>query len=96
VTGDAALATLVVRDQGPGLSVKDWPRLLQAYERGSPARGVPGLGLGLHIVQGIVAAMGGRISLDDSPGRGAAFRVAWPTNASPHARFSDVVVQEAP
>jgi signal transduction histidine kinase len=43
---------------------------------------VPGLGLGLHVVHGIVAAMGGHLSIDSSPGRGAAVRVVWPRNAS--------------
>jgi signal transduction histidine kinase len=82
VTGDAALATLVVRDRGPGLAVEDWPRLVQAYERGPGSRGIPGLGLGLYIVHMLVAAMGGRVSVASSPGRGAVFRVVWPTHVN--------------
>jgi signal transduction histidine kinase len=82
VTGDAALAILVVRDRGPGLAVEDWPRLVRAYERGSGSRGIPGLGLGLYIVHMLVAAMGGRVSVASSPGRGAVFRVVWPTHVN--------------
>jgi signal transduction histidine kinase len=82
VTGDATTATLVVRDEGPGVAVEDLPRLLRAYERGADSHGVPGLGLGLHVVHMLVAAMRGHITVDSSPGHGAAFRVTWPTNTS--------------
>jgi signal transduction histidine kinase len=85
VFGDDALATVIVRDHGPGLAIEDWPRLMQAYERGTSSRGVPGLGLGLHVVHMLVGAMGGRISVDSAPGHGAAFRVTWPIDTSVEA-----------
>jgi signal transduction histidine kinase len=78
VTGDAMLATLIVRDKGPGLAVDDWPRLVRAYERGSNRSGTPGLGLGLHVVHTLVGAMGGRVSLDRSSGHGSVLRAEWP------------------
>jgi signal transduction histidine kinase len=78
VTGDATLATLVVRDQGRGLAVDDWPRLVQAYQRGSDSRGTLGLGLGLHVAHTLIGAMGGRLSVISSSGRGTVLRAEWP------------------
>ncbi len=49
----------------------------------SRARSNGGSGLGLSIVASIVAAHGGTVELDTSPGHGAAFRVALDRCAPP-------------
>jgi two-component system OmpR family sensor kinase len=41
-------------------------------------RDAGGAGLGLSIVAALVAAHGGRVSVDETPGGGATFRIALP------------------
>lgn len=68
---------LTVRDTGPGLTAEQIERIFQPYWRGPNAkRG--GLGLGLAISRRIVAAHGGRIDVDSTPGEGAAFCIWLP------------------
>ena len=55
-------------------------RLFTPYFRAdsSLAARVPGLGLGLAIVQGLVRAHGGSIAVDSKPGRGSTFEIRLP------------------
>jgi two-component system, OmpR family, sensor histidine kinase KdpD len=50
-----------VSDQGPGVDVRDAPRLFRAFERGADSRSS---GLGLAICKAIVEAHGGDISVE--------------------------------
>ncbi len=70
-------AIVTVRDTGPGISAEDRPRLFERFFRGEAARKAmaPGTGLGLAICKEIVERLGGRITVDSEPGRGAAFSV---------------------
>jgi two-component system sensor histidine kinase KdpD len=75
-----------VRDDGPGISRADLPRLFDKFfrvQRGDTA--VAGTGLGLAICKGLVEAMGGEISVTSpiSNGRGAAFTVCFPIEKQP-------------
>ncbi|MEM7218484.1 MAG: ATP-binding protein [Pseudomonadota bacterium] len=62
-----------VEDDGPGIPAADRERVLQAFTRldTSRTRTTGGHGLGLAIVERIVAAAGGRLAIDDSPLGGA-------------------------
>jgi two-component system, OmpR family, sensor kinase len=77
-------ALLEVRDAGPGLRREDAARVFERFYRADPSRarsvsaGGGGSGLGLAIVAALVAAHGGTVDLDTSPGQGAAFRVLLP------------------
>jgi two-component system, OmpR family, sensor kinase len=73
-------ATLVVADRGPGFSPEEAARVFQRFHRvdASRARTSGGSGLGLSIVDAIVRAHGGAVSVDAAPGRGAAFAVVLP------------------
>lgn len=66
---------VVVRDHGGGIApdVRNlvFRRFWRAGRRG-------GTGLGLYIVKGLAEAHGGSVSVDDAPGGGALFRVAFP------------------
>ena len=57
--------TLTVKDTGPGIAKDDIPKVLQAFGQGSLAHeaGEGGTGLGLPIVQSLVALHGGRFRL---------------------------------
>jgi two-component system OmpR family sensor kinase len=72
--------TIVVADDGPGLSEGDAERVFERFFRSDPSRtrASGGSGLGLSIVSSLVAAHSGTISLDTSPGNGAAFSVTFP------------------
>ena len=52
--------------------------LFDKYWRGGERQGVPGLGLGLYIVRGIVEGAGGTVTLDDLPGGGSRFACTFP------------------
>ncbi len=74
----------VVRDTGPGLSEDQKVRLFRRFEQADGARTTArygGSGLGLAICQELALAMGGRIDVDSTPGRGTAFRVELPLPA---------------
>jgi signal transduction histidine kinase len=72
------IAAVSVRDHGPGIPLEEQRQLFTRYERGYAARGLGGLGLGLYLVREIVAAHGGRLSLETKPGEGATFTIELP------------------
>lgn len=76
---------LSVLDAGPGVPPEDRERVFDRFFRLDRNRTRPGLGLGLPIVRGLVAACGGTVWVDDVPGGGAAFRVALPLCPSEHS-----------
>lgn len=63
---------IAVRDNGPGVAPADRDRIFVPYQRGAQDR--EGAGLGLYIVQHIVASMGGKVSLSSTPAHGSEFR----------------------
>lgn len=65
-------------DRGPGIPAADRAVLFDKYWRGGERQGVPGLGLGLYIVRGIVEGAGGTVTLDDLPGGGSRFACTFP------------------
>jgi PAS domain S-box-containing protein len=69
-----------VADTGPGVPVEDRDRIFEAFEQGSGQGDgrFGGTGLGLAITRRLVEMMGGRITLDSEPGRGATFTVTLP------------------
>jgi two-component system OmpR family sensor kinase len=73
--GDAT-ATLVVADEGPGMTNEAAARVFDRFWQAEPTS--RGTGLGLSIVAEIVAAHGGTIDLATAPGEGARFTVVLP------------------
>lgn len=72
--------TLEVEDTGLGVPLEDRARIFLPFVQGQ-AHGTPhlgGAGLGLSIVAGLVARMGGRVTVDASALGGAVFRVHLP------------------
>jgi signal transduction histidine kinase len=69
-----------VKDQGPGISPKDIPRLFTAFPKinNQPTGGEKSTGLGLSIVKKIVDAHSGNIHVESEVGQGAAFHVRLP------------------
>jgi signal transduction histidine kinase len=77
-----ASAALTVDDCGPGVPPADRTRVFGAFVRGSETRGTGGAGIGLSIVQRIVTAHGGDVSISAAPGGGARVRVTLPITSS--------------
>lgn len=73
-------AVLEVQDAGPGMSAADAQRVFERFYRAdaSRTRASGGAGLGLSIVDSLVRAHGGRVSVTTAPGRGCCFRVELP------------------
>jgi signal transduction histidine kinase len=62
-----------VQDNGVGIPPAQQQRLFELYVRGSRARYMPGLGLGLYLCRQIVVAHGGEIGVNSSPQTGTTF-----------------------
>ncbi|TDD13773.1 sensor histidine kinase [Nonomuraea diastatica] len=75
-------ALIEVADQGPGLDQEQAARVFQRFYRVDHRHGNEtrrgGAGLGLPIVQAVVTAHGGKVSINSHPGVGATFRVRLP------------------
>lgn len=78
IEGGGTRAFFTVADRGPGLPAAMKDRLFQKFARGDAAK-VGGLGLGLSIVHGFIAAQGGQVVLGENPdGQGAVFTLYLP------------------
>lgn len=74
---EVALAhgVLTVRDHGPGFSDDDLPHVFDRFYRSAEARGKPGSGLGLSIVQQVAEMHGATVTAANAPGGGALMTV---------------------
>ncbi|HLB50200.1 MAG TPA: ATP-binding protein, partial [Anaerolineales bacterium] len=74
---DETTLTLCVADHGPGIPPDKRNKIFDMFHRldSSDAQKVYGYGLGLHASRRFVDAMGGQISLEETPGGGATFCV---------------------
>jgi two-component system, OmpR family, sensor kinase len=79
---DGDNAVLVVEDEGPGMSEDQAARAFERFYRVDPsrARTSGGVGLGLSIVNAIVVAHEGTVTVDSQPGEGATFTVTLPVD----------------
>lgn len=67
-----------VTDQGIGISTEDQKRIFNRFERAAKIENFGGFGLGLFITKEIVDGMGGKISVQSEPKKGATFIVELP------------------
>jgi two-component system, OmpR family, sensor kinase len=93
---DAGVSALAVEDRGCGLSREEIASAFEPFYRAPRARrlGRTGVGLGLSVVQRIVAASGGTIGVESSPGRGTRFVLRFPESEPPELRPSRVSVSD--
>jgi PAS domain S-box-containing protein len=91
VRGNGRDATVEVRDRGQGIAPQDQDRIFERFFRVDNAltRQAGGTGLGLYLSKKLADAMRGRLSVESTPGRGAAFVLALP-------RYDRAMVGAAP
>jgi signal transduction histidine kinase len=80
VDASTGRALLTVTDTGMGIAPEEQPHLAKRFFRSTQAyRGaIPGTGLGLAVVDTIVAAHGGHLEITSTPGTGTTVSVALP------------------
>ncbi|CAB4583543.1 unannotated protein [freshwater metagenome] len=81
VTQDDNGTSISVTDKGPGLSNQDQERIFERFFRADPSRTRTtdeGSGLGLSIVDAVMRAHGGRVSVTSKLGEGATFTLFFP------------------
>ena len=74
-----------MRDDGPGMAPEVAARVFERFYRADASRtrtgpATTGSGLGLSIVAALVAAHGGTVAVDSTPGQGTAFTVSLPAD----------------
>ena len=74
------MVRVAVKDQGIGIKESDMARLFKKFQRipDPSTRKVPGTGLGLYIVKGLVELQGGRIDVTSEYGKGSSFAFTLP------------------
>ncbi len=89
VMGGAGEARIVVSDSGPGIPESERERIFEPFEQLDPihAKHVPGFGLGLALVRELCAALGARVELYSTMGRGSTFVVVLPAAPDERAGF---------
>ncbi len=69
---------LAVHDEGPGMTADQAARVFERFYRADSARSRGGSGLGLSIVDAVVAAHGGTVRCTSEPGDGTTFIMTLP------------------
>jgi len=67
--------SLSVANTGPGIAPADLPHVFKRFWRADESRSLPGNGLGLSLVQAIVASYGGKILCKSTPGEWTVFTI---------------------
>ena len=80
--GDGEHARVIVADEGPGLSESQQAVVFRKFERLGRS-GDGGSGLGLYISRRLARAMGGELSVESEPGKGARFILEVPGDPRP-------------
>jgi signal transduction histidine kinase len=88
---------LRVRDSGVGIAAEAREHIFERFYRADPSRNGSGLhaGLGLSIVKGYVALLGGTVSVESELGKGSTFQVRVPTGEAAKSKLPRPTVAAA-
>jgi signal transduction histidine kinase len=75
IQNEGAHCVIGVRDNGVGIPQDQQGKIFERFERGKVNPAISGLGLGLYIINQIVKAHGGSITVESYPGKGSTFTV---------------------
>jgi signal transduction histidine kinase len=86
---DGERAVIAVTDRGIGIPAAEQTRIFERFYRvpDSAHQGVPGTGLGLTLVEHVVKAHGGQVTVRSAPGKGSTFSIVLPF--APSAALSE-------
>lgn len=82
-SGDARTAVVAITDQGLGIADDERDAIFARFTRGSNATDVPGSGVGLWSVRGIVERHRGSLEVESRVGEGSTFTMRLPIVAEP-------------
>ncbi len=84
-----------VVDRGPGIPPADRDAVFQPFQRLGDGGGAAtdGVGLGLAVAKGFVEAMGGELSLEDTPGGGLTSVISLPVVSGEHEMAGERTVE---
>ncbi|MEM6281933.1 MAG: ATP-binding protein [Chloroflexota bacterium] len=82
VASDYGQAVVRVRDEGMGIPEPDRPRLFEPFHRGENVGNLPGTGLGLTLVQQVMTAHEGRVTVESQVDRGTVVSLSMPVLGS--------------
>jgi signal transduction histidine kinase len=80
--GATSFVRIQVYDHGPGFRPQDLPHVFERFFRAEGVRRVPGIGLGLHMVQRIARLHAGSVTAANRPEGGAVLTLMLPRLAS--------------
>lgn len=69
---------ITVQDNGEGMSDKECRKSVRLFHKADPARGTPGLGLGLHLVRNLIRQNRGFMEINSHKGEGTVITVTFP------------------
>nr|MDT0666900.1 ATP-binding protein [Micromonospora sp. DSM 115978] len=75
-----------VVDHGPGVPAGDWDQMFQPFQRLGDTDNSTGTGLGLALSRGLVEAMNGTLTPEDTPSGGLTMVIALPVASTEPAR----------
>lgn len=81
-TCEAGVVTISVIDHGPGVPLADRERMFEPFQRLGDQDMTTGVGLGLAVARGFVEAIGGELTVSDTPGGGLTMTVHLTTAAT--------------
>ena len=80
ITAQDEIVYVAIRDQGIGIPSYDLPHLFERFYRASNVSvdNISGVGIGLYVVQEIVALHGGTVTVESEEGHGSTFTICLP------------------
>ncbi len=79
---DGSGVNVTVTDDGPGIPFEYAERIFKVFQTLEARDEVEATGIGLSLVQKTMLTQGGKVELIERSGRGAAFRLFWPNEAT--------------
>jgi two-component system sensor histidine kinase KdpD len=83
-------------DRGPGIPAAQRERLFEPFQRFGDAENDTGVGLGLAVARGFVDAIGGELTVEDTPGGGATMVISLPIAADQPSSSSPTAPEPTP